>query len=94
MPISSDLVAAVENLASHSARIAASPIPRKVEMAILASQWRAIHDQLPPVKRVMDVTGWFAMVEENGSSFSRGVLEAIAKFSLWFEGYSHARLEE
>lgn len=94
MPISSDLIAAVENLAERAARIAQSPIPRKVEMAELASQWRAIQDQLPPVKRVMDVTGWFAMVEENGHSFSRGVLEAIAKFSLWFKGYSHARLGE
>ena len=54
MPISSDLVAAVENLAERAARIAQSPIPRKVEMAELASQWRAIQDQLPSVKRVMD----------------------------------------
>lgn len=93
MPVNPDLVAAVEMLALHSARVAMSPIPRKADMADLKSQWNAILDQLPPSPRVNSVTGWFAMVEENGHSFSRGVLEAIARFNLWFEGYSYARLE-
>lgn len=91
MVVGPDLLAAVENLANHAARVAAAPIPREADMAEIRSKWDDIKDQLPPASRVKGVTGWFAMVDELGNSFSRGALEAIAKFALWFEGYSHDR---
>lgn len=89
--VSQALIDAVENFANDAARAAIARRPRKGDLIDLAAQWTLIAGQVPQAKRADDITSAFEMVEHFGPDHGRGVFEAVAKFALWFEGWSFAR---
>jgi hypothetical protein len=81
----------VEELAQLSALAASRRTARKREIAEIGKIWRSVRDLLPQEERRHAVDDALEQVEYHGPIMGRLLFEALAKYALWYEGYSFSR---
>lgn len=81
----------IETMAQYAACEASRARPRKSEMIGIARQWADVRHLLPQEKRWGDVNDAIEQMDFHGMTHARPVCEAIAKYALWYEGYSFSR---
>jgi hypothetical protein len=85
------LIDAVEAMAQDAALAATRARARKIELASVCRQWRDIRGLVPQEPRHDAVNDAMEQAEFFGPTHARPLYEAIARYALWFEGYSFAR---
>ena len=87
----SHVVDAIETLTQDAARAASHSRLRKRDMADIIAQWRAVSSLLPQEARHDAVNDAIEQVEFHGPIVGRALCEAVARYALWYEGYSFGR---
>lgn len=84
------LADSVESFANKAAATLSRPRPRMSQLLILSADWNAICGLVPQEARADEVGAALAAAIETPASITR-CREAIARYALWYEGYSFGR---
>lgn len=84
----------IEDIAQFAAAEASRARPRKRETRALIARWREVDGLLPQEARRDAVVSAIEWMEMSDLAFEAGAhpfFEAIARYALWYEGYSFGR---
>jgi hypothetical protein len=81
----------IEDLAGLAACARSRGRARKSDVVDIARKWRSIRHLLPNEPRSLAVDDEVEQAEFHGPVVARGLLEAVARYAIWHEGYAFAR---